>query len=49
MMNKEDWEQSLTHLKNMKEKLEKDLEEVTYTIEAYTLKINNFTEKGGNK
>lgn len=40
-MDKTDWEKSLEQLKVMKEKHEKDLEEVNFMIECYEQKINS--------
>ncbi len=41
-MEKADWELSLKNLETLKNKLEKDLEEISYTIECYKNKIVSF-------
>jgi len=40
-MDKTDWQKSLEQLKSMKEKHEKDLEEVSFMIECYEKKIDS--------
>ena len=41
-MDRKDWEKSLEQLKVMKEKHERDLEEVNYMIECYSKKVEEF-------
>jgi len=41
-MDKSDWEKSLNSLIVMKDKHEKDLEEVSYMIECYENKIKTY-------
>jgi hypothetical protein len=42
-MDKKDWEESLKHLTDMRDKYLKDLEEMNYTIECYENKIKSYS------
>jgi hypothetical protein len=42
-MDKKDWEESLKHLKEMRDKYLKDLEEMNYTIECYETKLKSYS------
>ena len=40
-MDKKDWEDSLKKLKDLKILREKDLEEITFTVECYEKKVKS--------
>jgi len=42
MKSKEDWEKNLKSLKEVKDKLETDIEEMAFVIECYEAKVAQF-------
>ena len=43
-MDKQDWEISLKKLKDLKQMREKDLEEITFTVECYEKKVKSIKD-----